>query len=77
MTGMPFIYTKKQWRRIQYMRHLRDTHQYRKLHYELGHTDSDVSAMDMDAPSSPDAPVFEAPRQPYSDIDMLDVPDNF
>lgn len=77
MSGVPFIYTKKQWRRIQYMRHLRETNQLHKLHYELGHIDSEIMAMDVDAPAAPAAPVFEAPINRYSDIDMLDVPDNF
>ncbi|OJJ65180.1 hypothetical protein ASPSYDRAFT_27129 [Aspergillus sydowii CBS 593.65] len=77
MSGVPFIYTKKQWRRIQYMRHLRETNQLHKLHYELGHIDSEIMAMDVDAPAAPAAPVFEAPIDRYSDIDMLDVPDNF
>lgn len=39
MTRMPSPYSAKQWRRIQYLRQLRDTHQYLKLHQGLNSPD--------------------------------------
>ncbi|BCS19835.1 uncharacterized protein APUU_20267A [Aspergillus puulaauensis] len=73
MTGMPSPYSAKQWRRIQYLRQLRDTHQYEKLDRELNGPDSKPQ-QDVDMV---DAPPLQTPDPRYSDLDMLDVPDNF
>ncbi|KAL4787977.1 hypothetical protein BJX76DRAFT_353771 [Aspergillus varians] len=71
MTGMPFLYTAKQWRRIQHLRSLRERQLYNQLYQEL-YGDNLDSPM-VDAPAS--VPGHAHPV--YSDLDMLEVPDDF